>query len=51
MITQSESPAPKVILVEKLITDLSVNSESTGKTRASVTLEKPIPINKRKINN
>ena len=39
LITQSEAPAPapKVIVVEKLRTDLSVNSGLTGETRASVT--------------
>ena len=43
MITQSEAPAPEVIVAEKLQTDLSVNSILTGETRASVTPEKRIP--------
>ena len=37
LITQSESQAPEVIVVDKLRTDLSVNSGLTGETRASVT--------------
>ena len=42
MITQSEAPAPEVILVEKLQTYLYVNSGFTGETRASITPEKRI---------
>ena len=49
LITQSESPAPKVIVVDKLWTDISVNSGLTGETRASVTPEKRIPRKKRNI--
>ena len=49
MITQSEEPAPEVIVVEKLLTDLSVNSGLTGETRASVTTENLIPGKKRDI--
>ena len=37
LITQSEAPAPEVIVVGKLQTNLSVNSGLTGETRASVT--------------
>ena len=44
-ITQSEAPAPEVIVVEKIQTDLSVNAGLTGETRASVTPEKYIPGN------
>ena len=43
LITQSEAPAPEVIVAGKLQTDLSVNSGFTGETRASVTPEKCIP--------
>ena len=41
-ITQSESSAPEVIVVDKLQTDLSVDYGLTGETRASVTPEKHI---------
>ena len=43
LITQSEAPAPEVIVVDKLQIDISVNSGLTGETRASVTPEKRIP--------
>ena len=43
LITLSETPAPEVIVVDKLQTDISVNSILTGETRASVTPEKGIP--------
>ena len=36
-------------MADKLRTDISVNSGLTGETRASGTLEKVIPRNKRKI--
>ena len=39
LITQSEAPAPEVIVVGKLWTNLYVNSGLTGETRASVTPE------------
>ena len=39
MITQSEAPEPEVIVVEKLWSDISVNSWLTGETRASITPE------------
>ena len=42
-ITQSEAPAPELIGVDKLWTDLSVKSGLTVETRASVTPEKRIP--------
>ena len=55
MITQSEAPAPEVIVAEKLRTDLYVNyglkgetsSGFTGETRESATQEKSIPKNKK----
>ena len=47
LITQSEVPAPKLIAVDKLRTDLSINFGLTGETRASVTPEKRIPRKKR----
>ena len=37
LITQSEAPAPEVIVVDKIGTDISVNSGLTGEKRASVT--------------
>ena len=37
LITQSEAPAPEIIVVEKLQTDISINYGLTGETRASVT--------------
>ena len=40
LITQSEAPAPEVIVVDKVWTSISVNSGLTGETRASVTPEK-----------
>ena len=46
---QSEVTAPEVIVVDKLRTDLSVNSGLTGETRASVTPEKRISRNEIKI--
>ena len=46
MITQPEAPAPEVIVVEKRLTYVSVNSRLRGETRATVTPEKSIPINK-----
>ena len=46
LITQSEAPAPEVIVVDKLLTDLSVNSGLTGETRSSATPEKRITKNK-----
>ena len=49
LITQSEEPASKLIVVGKLQTDLSVNYGLTGKTRASVTPGKRIPRKKRNI--
>ena len=49
MITQSEAPAPELILVDKLWTDLSFNYRLTEETRASVTQEKLIPRKKRDI--
>ena len=48
LINQSEAPATEVIFVDKLRTDISVNSRLTGETRARVTTEKRIPRNKRK---
>ena len=42
-ITQSEAPAPEVIVLDKLWNDLSIYSGLTGETRASVTPEKRIP--------
>ena len=48
LITQSEAPAPEVIVGGKFRTDLSVNCLLTGETRASVTPEKRIP--RKKIN-
>ena len=48
MISQSEAPAPEVIVVGKLQTYLSVNYGLTGETRDSVTPGKCIP--KKKIN-
>ena len=42
LITQPEALAPEVIVVDKLGTDLSVNSGIIGKTRASVTPGKRI---------
>ena len=49
LITQSEAPAPEVIVVVKLLTGLSIMSGLTGETRASVTPEKGIPRKKMKI--
>ena len=43
MITQSEAPEPEVIVLEKLQTNLSVNSRLTGETRSSATPEKRTP--------
>ena len=48
LITQSESPAPKLILVEKLRIDIYVNSVLIGETRNSVTPGKCITRKKRK---
>ena len=48
-ITQSKSSASEVIVVEKLQTDLYVNSGLTVETRASVTPVKHIPGKKRNI--
>ena len=48
LINQSEAPVLEVIVVDKLRTDLSVNSWLTGETRESVTPEKCI-IKKKKI--
>ena len=48
LITQSEAPAPEVIVMDKLWTDLSANSGSPGETRVSATPEKRIP--RKKIN-
>ena len=39
LMIQSEAPAQEVIVVDKLLTDLSVNYGLTGETRASVTPE------------
>ena len=39
LITQSEAPAPEVILVDKIRTNLSVNYGLTGETIASVMTE------------
>ena len=39
LITQSEAPSPELIVVDKLRTDLSVNSVLTGETIASITPE------------
>ena len=39
MITQSKAPAPEVIVVDKLRTDIYVNSGLTVETQASVTPE------------
>ena len=47
LITQSEVPAPKEIMVW---TDVSVLSGVTGATGDGVTPVKRIPINKRKVN-
>ena len=49
LITQSEAPAPEVIVVKKNRTDIYVNYGLTGETRASVTPEKRIPRRKRNI--
>ena len=49
LITRSEATSPELILVDKLRSDLSVNSRLTGETRASVTPEKRIPRKKRNI--
>ena len=49
MIILLEAPAPDLIVVDKLWTDVSVNYGLTGETRASVTPEKRIPGNKRNI--
>ena len=49
VITESETPSPEVIVVEKLQTDISVNSGLIGETRSSVTPEKCIPGKKRNI--
>ena len=49
LITQSEALAPEVIVVDKLWTDISVNSRLTVETRASTTPEKRIPGKKIKI--
>ena len=38
-INQSEAPAPEVIVVDKLRTDLSVNSRLTGETSLALTGE------------
>ena len=37
LITQSESPAPEVMVVETIITDLSIKPGLTGVKRVSVT--------------
>ena len=50
LITKSEAPAPEVIVVDKIRTDISINSGLTGETRSSVTLEKSIPKKKRNKN-
>ena len=47
MITQSEAPAPELLVMDKLRTDLYVNYGLTGVTRASVKPKKRIPIRKR----
>ena len=47
-ITQSESPAPEVIVVDKLRYVISVNFGLTGEPRAIVSPEKRIP--RKKIN-
>ena len=39
LITKSEAPVTEVIVVNKIRTDLSINSGLTGETRASVTPE------------
>ena len=49
LITQTETPAPEVIVVDKILTDLSVDSGLTGETRTSVALEKRIPRKERNI--
>ena len=49
MITQSEAPAPEVIAVDKLRTDLSVNYWLKRETISSVTPGKQIPRKKGKI--
>ena len=49
LITQSEAPAPEVIVVDKLQIDLSVNSRLTGETRESVTPEELLHRKKRNI--
>ena len=49
LITKSEAPAPEVIVVNKLRTDIYVNSGLMGETKASVTPEKRIPRKKRNI--
>ena len=46
LFTTSEASAPEVIVVDKLWTDLSVNSGLTGETRASVTPENAFQENK-----
>ena len=48
LIPQSESPAPELIVLGKLLTGLYYNSWLIGETRASVTPEKRIP--RKKIN-
>ena len=42
LINQPEAPVPEVIVVEKLRTDISVNSRLIGGTRAIVKPEKSI---------
>ena len=37
LITQSEEPAPEVMVVDKIITDLSIKPRLTGVKRFSVT--------------
>ena len=49
LITQSEAQEPKQIVVDKLLTDISVDSGLIGETRASVTPEKCIPRKKKNI--
>ena len=49
LITWSVAPAPKVIVVGKIWTGISVNSGLTGETIVSVTPEHHIPIKNRNI--
>ena len=47
LITQLEAPATEVMVVEKLLTGISINSRLTEETSASVTPERCIPEKKK----